>query len=267
MSVYNYSDYKKFVLESIENMPKKGRGQLSKLAQFINTTPVIVSQVFKGNRELTIEQAFDAADFFGLNEMEKEYFLFLVQHTRAGHHRLKKHYEKKIMDIKVKSKNLKNRLVDAEKISPETQARFYSNWYYAAISLLLGLPGEHSAESIAEYFGLPLIKVREALMFMQENGIVVQKKGYYFVGPQRTHLSKDSPYINNHHRNWRTKGLESLDNIMDNELFLSFPMSLSLEDVDKVQGKILKLIDEINKIASTSKEEVLFCFNLDWFKY
>lgn len=267
MSVFDFQNYKRFVLSSIENMPKKGRGQMSKLAQFINTTPVIVSQVFKGDRELTIEQAFDAADFFGLNEMEKEYFMLMVQHTRAGHHRLKKHYQTKLNDIKIKSKNLNNRLTDSKKISPEAKARFYSNWHYAAISLLITLEGKHTPDSIAEYFNLPLMIVREALHFMHENGMVVEKKGEYYTGPQHTHLSKDSPYINNHHRNWRVKATERLDNLTEDETLLTFPMSLSKKDAETIQNKLLKLVEEVDEIASSSKEEILYCLNFDWFKY
>lgn len=267
MTVFDFDDYKLFVVKTIESMPKKGRGQLSKLAVFISTSPVIISQVFKGDRELTPEQAYDCTEFFGLNELEKEYFLLLVQYARAGHFRLEKHIQRKLEDLKLKSKNLKNRLTDNETISEESRARFYSNWYYAAFSLLVLTPGEHSAESISEYFNLPLSLTREVLYFLVDNNLIIEKNNLYFSGPQHTHLTKGSPYINNHHRNWRQKALEKMQTTSDEELHFTFPMSLSKKDAELVFNKILKLIDDVNKVAVDTSDEELFCLNMDWFRY
>jgi adenylosuccinate lyase len=49
------------------------------MAQAIGSTSTIMSQVFKGDRQLTLEQASDLCRFFGFTELETEYFIALVE--------------------------------------------------------------------------------------------------------------------------------------------------------------------------------------------
>lgn len=267
MSVFEFDSYRQFISESVKKMPRRGHGQMAKLAQFINTSPVIVSQVMKGSRDFTPEQAHDVADYFGLNDMEKDYFLLLLQVNRAGSHKLKAFLNKKLDELKNKSKNLKNRIDPTNEINPEATAQFYSNWIYAAISLYVILPGEHTAESISEYFDYPLAKTRTCLEFMKTNGLIIEKNNHYYSSPKHTHVTKDSPYVIPHHCNWRNKAIEKLHKEDDDELFFTFPMAISKGDKEKIYKMLITSIEKINKIAQTTKDEELACLNIDFFKY
>lgn len=84
MRVYDFDDYKDFVRERIQSMPKRGHGQYLKISQFLNIHSTMVSQIFKGSAQMTPEHSLKFCEYLGLNEMETDYFLILVQRERAG---------------------------------------------------------------------------------------------------------------------------------------------------------------------------------------
>lgn len=44
------------------------------------------------------------------------------------------------------------------------------------------------------------------------------------------------------------------------------PMTLSINDMDKIRSILMKAIEESMKVVKTSPPEVLTCLNIDWFK-
>jgi plasmid maintenance system antidote protein VapI len=83
ISIFDYESYKEYFAKRIESMPRKGHGQLSRLASQLGVPPVTVSQIFKGDRELTLDQALEVSGFLGLSTAEQEYLFLLVQKARA----------------------------------------------------------------------------------------------------------------------------------------------------------------------------------------
>jgi hypothetical protein len=54
--------------------------------------------------------------------------------------------------------------------------------------------------------------------------------------------------------------------LQPSELFLTMPATLTRSDAILLRSKIVEFIDEFVKVIDTSKSEVLYCFNLDWFE-
>ncbi|MCB0362892.1 MAG: TIGR02147 family protein, partial [Bdellovibrionales bacterium] len=105
MDVFEFKDYKEFINRTIEAMPKKGYGTYRKIAHHLSINSVMVSQIFKGDRHLTSEQAHRISEFFGLNELATDYFILLVQIQRAGTHTYKSRLEKKLEELRAKSRD------------------------------------------------------------------------------------------------------------------------------------------------------------------
>ncbi|MGZ3712404.1 MAG: hypothetical protein ACXVBE_11645, partial [Bdellovibrionota bacterium] len=84
ISLYNFTDYRAYLLARIEAMPKRGYGQSLKLSAFLGVHSTRVSQVLKGSKIFTLEQGALTADFLGLSEDEREYFITLIELERAG---------------------------------------------------------------------------------------------------------------------------------------------------------------------------------------
>jgi plasmid maintenance system antidote protein VapI len=95
MDLFNQEDYKLFVRGKVRAMASRGRGQYKKMAESLCVHPTLISQIFKGPRHLTPEQAAEVVAFLGLGEQEAEYFLTLVELNRAGSQRLKALLEKR----------------------------------------------------------------------------------------------------------------------------------------------------------------------------
>ena len=267
MTLFEYENYKDYILKILKEMPSKGYGQFRKFAQHLQVNSVIISQIFKGERHLSAEQALDLAGYLGLTNLETEYFVLLVQLERAGNYRLKTHFKKRLSEIREKSKDLKSRLPQDKLLTDETKAIFYSNWYYSGVRLLSSIKGFENIDAIAEHLHLPRASVKRIASFLVENGLCLEERGKLKMGPKLTHLEAASPLISRHHTNWRLRALQNLEPLSKDELFYSAPMTLSTEDVAWVRARIVELIQKVVDRAKDSESEKLACLNIDWFDF
>jgi len=266
MNIFEYLDYKIFLTQRVKSMPHNGRGQYKKLAAALNVNSTVISQIFKGSRDLSPDQALVTSDFLGLDALEKKYFLQLVLLSRAATHELKKYLERECLEIRQKALKLKERIIKHKEVSEEKKGVFYSNWSYSATRLLTSIPSYQSLDSISEHLGLPKVKTKKILTFLVENGLCVQEQNEYKIGPQHTHISDDSPFIDSHRRNWRQKGLEHLNKMNTDELFFSSPLTLSKADKKVLREKTIEFIKNFMTTVQSSEEEILCCLNIDWFE-
>jgi uncharacterized protein (TIGR02147 family) len=265
MGAFSYTDYKKCVNDWIDSQDKGGHGQLRKLSKYLGINSVVMSQVFRGDRDLTLEQALGVANFIGFSQPERDYFLLLVQKARAGTVQLKAVYENQIEELRKKSLDLKNR-IQHQKLTDVDQATFYSHWYYSAIRLGVSIPRLNQSSSIAEYLDLPRPLVAKVLQFLLDHKLVTEKDGKFDMGPQVTHVGSDSPLVARHHNNWRIQGLRAIERQHDFDLFYSGPMAVSREFSTELKSKLIELIETSTKKAAKSNSETLQCLNIDWFQ-
>jgi len=247
-------------------MPKRGRGEYRKIAETLRMHPTLVSQVFKGNKDLTREQALDLSNYLGLGELETDYLVTLVDFARSGTSELKGRMKKHIEKLRVQSLKLSARLPTETQLTEEARAIFYSNWYYSGVRLLTSIQAYQSVDRIAEYFGISKSKTGKILDFLLRNGLCVLDEGNIKMGPRQTHLEAESPLVQRHHTNWRLKAMQRYENLTESELCYSGPMSIAEKDFFKIREMISQLIQDATKIATTSREETLVCLNVDWFK-
>jgi uncharacterized protein (TIGR02147 family) len=267
MSIFNYSNYKVFVRERVHQMPHRGRGQFRQMALHLNVNSTVISQIFKGERQLSPEQGLRISQFLGLSELENKYFLNLILKERAGTQDLKDYYLKEEAKLLTEAKNIKSRIIEHKEISDEHKALFYSNWYYSGLRMLSAIPGNHTIDEMADYFKLNRSIVQKAIAFLLETGLCVEHNGKIRIGPQNTHIDPQSPLINNHRRNWRIKALEKLNQQQEDDLFYSSPMSLSRDDQILLREELVAVIAKVLKKVQKSPEEKLVCLNIDWFSF
>lgn len=267
MDIFEYTDYKLFLKNLIESMPRRGHGQFRKLALHLEVNSVVISQILSGDRDFTLEQGLRVAKYYGLDEMQADYFLLMILKARAATHDLKLYYQDKLEALSKKSQKIKNRVVKHHELSEGDKSIFYSNWYYAGISLLSAVEGYNDIDSLATYFNLSRTKVREVLDFLISRGLCVEENGKIGMGVSSTHLDASSEYVNNHRRNWRLKAFERFAEPSPDELFYSGPFSLSKEDVVAIRRELAALIGKISKRVANSSSEQLACLNIDFFKF
>lgn len=266
LSIFEYSNYRDYLRDHVQSLPNGGRGQLTRLGKHLNTSSVLVSYVFNGSRDFSLEQAIEVAEFLGLTELESDYFYLLVQLARAGSHKLEMKVKSQLKKIRDEALQLKSRVAQDMELTEEAKSRFYSSWYYSGIRLASSIDGLKSVDAIASHLQLSRSRVREVLEFLVQYGLCVEKRGRYEMGPRRTHLEANSPLVARHHTNWRIKGFENMEDLGPEELFYSGPMAVSKGVLLDVRKDLIALIDHMVKKVGDSKSEELACLNIDLFK-
>jgi uncharacterized protein (TIGR02147 family) len=267
MNIFEFHDYKEFVRKRIASFPRRGYGQYRKLSQALRLSSVAVSQIFKGDRDLSPEHALETAAFLLLDPEEADYFLALVQKARAGTPALRAHVERKLAQAREARATLAKRVEVSAELTDEARAVFYSNWQYSAVRIASSIPGLHGAEVIAKRLGLHVTEVIDVLRFLLKHGLCVMDKGQVKMGPASTFLPNDSPFINGHRRIWRLKSLEHLKLAEDpRNLYYTGLVSLSEEDAQTFRRECADFVAAFVKRVKDSPSETLACMNLDWFR-
>ncbi|MGE0174358.1 MAG: TIGR02147 family protein [Oligoflexales bacterium] len=263
-SVFETKDYKRFVIDFIAEMPKKGRGEFLRIAESIRVHPTMVSQIFKGPKHLTLEQACLVAEYFGMNNAETDCFLTLVEYDRAGSAKLRKRLQARLEELRRKNLEIKNRILPPNKeLTDSERAIFYSEWFYSAVRLLTSIDSYQDMNSISERLNLPRQTVGEVVKFLLETGLCVTEGHSVKMGPQRTHVPNDSPFFRAHLMNWRLFTMNKIGRQNKDDLFFTAPFTASKADIELIKEEVRGLIAGIAKKVDQSTSEDLVCFNVD----
>jgi uncharacterized protein (TIGR02147 family) len=261
--IYTYESYKEYVKDSLH---AQGHGSRLKLASALNCQSAYISQVLNQDAHLSLEQAADASVYFNLNQNEEDFFLLLVQKAKAGSKKLKDIHLRKIKKIREERALFSNRINDNDELDDVTQSRYYSRWYYAAIHIIVTIPAYTDKESISDYLGLKMEVVNEAIQFLESTGLIVLTSKGFTTGKTKVFLKGDSPFIVQHHQNWRLRAVDMFVKKHKDNLHFSSVYSLSKSDFVAIKEKLFAHIQEVRDIVRPSKEEELCVLNLDFFK-
>lgn len=270
MSIYNYTDYIKYIQEII-SANSSIRGYQSRLSEAAKVHNSYFSKVLSGAVDLTLDQAIQLADFWHFNQEEKEYLICLVNYRRAGVQTLKNVLQKQIETLQKNYTELSKRLKQAKVITPEKQLLYYSLWYYCAIHMLLLIPEYQNVDILAKRLALEKKIVVEALNVLQEIGLIRKNGENWKVTENDLHLSNKALWGNLFHANWRQRTslhlLNNLNRIQDNnELHFSSLYAISKKDFKLIKDKFIDLIEKTREIAQKSKEEEVYFFSVDAFE-
>lgn len=267
MVIFDFKEYREYLLKYIEGLPSKGRGHKKFLSEKLRISTVAMTHIFNGKNSLTLDQGLVISEEYGHTELERQYFFTLIELDRAKTHHLKKYLESKLVEISQKAKDLKNRVGKHDDLDDAAKSIFYSDWLYSGIRMLVGLKEFNSIEDIARYFDLSRSRVSEIVDFLLKFGLVEEKDGRLQRGKFNTHLSKNSPYINSHRRNWRLKGIEKLKEVEESDVFYSGPMVISEDGAYWLREEISQLLSRFTKKVSKTEAEIPMVLNIDLFKF
>lgn len=263
--IYKYLKYKDYLRIKIKENSEI-RGYQSKLAAAAGCQRPYISQVLNGSAELSLEQAMGLAEYWGLNENEGEYFLTLVQYSRAGTEALRKLLKSKIERVQEEQENLSKRFQKPSVKTIEAQASYYSSWLWSAIHILLTIPRFNNVDKIAKKLSIDESEVNAIILGLEGMGLVVKKGNGWRLTDIHIHLPKDSPFNCINHANWRNRAIQDVMMSQRGSLHYTGVHSLSLEDFEKVKQICLSSIDSAHKIIRPSKEEELVFLGIDFFK-
>lgn len=258
-AIYSYLDYRAYLKHALE---EAGRGARNQLAQFLNCQSSFISQVLSEKNELSLEHAFRVNQFFKHGEGEKQYFMTLVQLSRAGSEDLRSYFRDLLENLRTQQMQV-HKIVQKKELSKEDILSFYSNWLYLSIHLLISIPKFQKPDKLREKLQVSEEEFREALGFLSRAGLVVEKNGKLETGEAHIHLKKTSPYAQAVSVMTRLKVIEKLrvgdPNALNYGLVFTIPESSYFE----LKKKILDLVGELSELIDKGVPDKLCTFVID----
>lgn len=206
--IYDYTDYRAYVSETLAGK-EFGRGARNQLAQHLNCQSSFISQVLSGKSELSLEHAIQVNGFFGHEGDEGDFFMAMVQLSRAGSHDLEVYFQKLLEKLRTKKMQVEN-VVWQKELSKEDVLGLYGDWVRISMFLLSGIKKYSNVDQLRTRMQVSEKEFGEALSFLEKVGLVVRKGEEVQMGESKIHLKKDSPYAQTVSVLVRQKVLEKL---------------------------------------------------------
>ena len=265
-TVFDFSDYRRYLIHRLGAIGTR-TGLRQKACELMGCHNTYLSQVLAEKIHLSLEHANALNSFFDHTEDESDFFLTLVLHGRAGTKSLKQRFEKQMKTALRKRTSIKQRIKDATELSDIDRDRFYSNWIYGAIHVLVSIESLQTPDQIARALGLHLSVVSQELEFMRQTGLVKLENGRFVIGPRSVHLGSDSPAITKHHSNWRYHTIQSLHRASHDDLHFSAAVTLNEDAVNEVREALLKNLERNLATIKKAKEEVGYVLAFDFYRF
>ena len=266
MDIFNSKSTKDLLNSRLKTLPKRGHGESRRIASALGVSTTLISHILSGERILTPEQTAKLGEYLSLLSLETDYLVTLNQYERAGSDTLKKYWKGKLETIKTESKVVSKRIDTKRLLTDEERAIFYSHPFYSAIRLWASTsPAGKRLEEIIERFELSRPKALKIINFLLSSGLLTQEADKYKMGTLSTHVESNSPHLLRHSANWRLKAIQYSQDLNDDELMFTSPVSLSKNDFEILREKMVLLIKDFLETVKLSPEEEIACFNLDFF--
>jgi uncharacterized protein (TIGR02147 family) len=265
MNLFSENEWRGLFRVWQNNQPNNGRGLIASVGEFLCMSSNQFSQMLSGHRKLSIENALELSEFMKLTDLEKEYFLALVEAENAGSQKLKDYWHNKAASICNESQTVRAIIRPEKELDDSAASKFYSSYLFSLIRLFCSTGKGKTLKQITGEFELEEDQAKRILNFLVEQGLVVEKEESYHLGAVSTHVSKGSLNLNRHHANWRIESLKHVDVIKEEEVMFTCPCSLDQETFDEVKSKILALISEAGDRVRQSDAKRVACLNIDFF--
>ena len=263
--IFEYSDYKVFLTAFEKQRSSIQKGFRSRLAEVLDCQNAYISQILNSHANFGLEQGLKIARYIKLNELETRYFILMIEYARAGTKELQSFFKQDLNQLRAKHLNIKDRIPQATTLNRENQSIYYSSWIYPTIHMIVTMTNFRIISKISLALRLSEEAVKEAVLFLVSTGLVIEKNGELFPGTMQLHLEQDSPQIRQHHTNWRMSAVQSLSVGYKDDIHYSTVSTLSLDDVEKIKSKFVRVIQEYVETIASSSEEAMYNFNLDFY--
>ncbi len=264
MDVFNYDDYKSFLRATIKSSSE--RGYLTRLAEAAGCQKSYFTQVLHHQVNFTPEHAASLCRFWNFDDTEEDYFIELVNYSRAGTQLLKNRIQKKLKQIKEEKNVLSKRFKTEDITDEQSQAFYYSSWLISAIHMAITIFELQTVKDLAKHFRIDEPEVSKILEQLSKIGLAVKKGHSWSATNKIIHLPRNSIFNSMNHLNWRNQAIVDAQAQKKESIHYTSITSLSRKDFYEIQRLVLKFIDQKRKIITPSKEELLGCFTCDWFE-
>lgn len=266
LKVFEFDDFRNYLKCSVQSLRDQGADfsfrKFSATAGF--ASPNFLILLIKGERNLSNEGASKIANAFGLENLEKNFFVQLVKYNQA-----KTSAEKYLLAGELLKLRSKNKLYFIR----SSEFEYYSFWINIAIRELVLIEPKITASEIAERLS-PQQKfqdVKHSLQLLQELGLITLANDTWHVA--ETNISTGENFVASSvmhfHKQMIELAKESLDRYPRAEREVSAStVALTAVQFESVRKKIQELRLEILAFAETetdSTNKEIYQFNFQTF--
>ena len=262
MTVYTASSIRAFVKQKLA----AERGLRQRLLASLGCQSSFLSQVFADKSHFSLEQGYRICGFFQLGVAETKFFLTMLQKEKSGSLALASFFQSQLDDLREEHARISNHVGTKVLMTPEVAARYYSNWYYAAIHILVAFDHINSKDDLYHYLRLPMNVISVAVEFLETYGFVQNVGGNLTIGTMHVHVDDRSPFISRHHLNWRQKATSIVEQNRSDNFHYTNIMGISRRDAEFIRGKVLELVQTIEPIVKDSDVERPYVLIQDFFQ-
>ncbi len=265
--LFDLDDYRSVIEKKLKDEAKT-RGYRTELAKAAGCQLAYISHVLNNQAQFTPDHAIGTAEFWGLDEIETDFFLGLVDLARAATPRLRIQIEKKLAKLRREyRKTLQSRL-SIEPYDQERVIEYYLDWAVAATHALLMLPQFGEATALSKKLLIEESRVQAILKLLQDLGFAERVGAKWKATSRFFHAGDENKFARLHHRNWRQQVSENLNRneASSNKFHYTAIHSLSQDDFKKIRQLLTDLISQSRSVVIPSPEETVACMTLDWFE-
>lgn len=264
--LFNINDYRKAFRSLIAQAENGGRGLQTKLARELGCQQAFISRVLAGQAELSPEQSFGVAKYFGLSRLHREYWLALVAENRAGNDELRLYHRERRERIREEFHSLHRRIDTENKINDADKSYYYGDWFYSALHMLVSVEGQARDEAYAQRLGIGIEDVRQALDLLERAKLVERSDGGWRLSTGRIHLAPTHPLVRKHHANWRLLTMQRLSRPRPDDLHYTSVVSCGHKDKEKVRQILADAVTRIRALIKDSADETVCHYAVDFFE-
>ena len=131
---------------------------------------------------------------------------------------------------------------------------------------MLSIEAFQSSAAISDHLAIPQTTVENILRFLIGAGLAVKKEpGKYIQQRSMLHLDNASPFLIQHHSNWRLRAVQEISQAKIGQLHYSGVISLSKKDSLRVKEILSDALKQAIQVVRDSPEEQSSCINIDFF--
>lgn len=93
--------------------------------------------------------------------------------------------------------------------------------------------------------------MKDIVEFLLRTGLCKEEKGKITIGASSTHLDASSPWVKNHHSNWRQKVIQEINSEDDWKLHFTSPLTISRRDAARVREILIKCLEEVDEVIDS----------------
>lgn len=264
-SVFDYSNHRNYLRDALAERKSADSSFTHRYlcSQLGLRTSNFMLLVIQGKRDLSSELAERVATFFGLLDIEAEYFLWMALFTQSSTILEKENFWKQMLACRSRSQTARIQ---------ESQYEYYSRWFNPVLRELVAIPGIHwDARTLSAALKprVPAVQVRRSLELLEQLGMI-RREGNAWVKSSpfvATAPEVQSVAVFQYHRELIELAKESLERDSGHERnFTSLTLEMNAQEYQLVVDMLTRFRrDALGICGSTGPVDRVYQLNLQLF--